>query len=389
MSEPKIRFKSFNMGFLSDTLDHLGDFYSGLSGKKSEDFKDGSDEFITYLNVHKNFIAKRHGTDNVLIKCGEKQNRVTQGDIVFTQSSETPDEVGLCSLWPYEDSVYLNSFCFGYRLRDKSKFNPKFLTYLLRSPKYRRVFYKEAQGISRYNISPSRVGSILIVVPDESEQQKIATFFSTIDEKISLSEQKLEALELLKKGLMQKIFGQKIRFKNQQGNEYLDWKRSSLGELCSVFRSGNSITRKSIFEKGAYPVYGGNGLRGYTDTYTHDGEFALIGRQGALCGNVRYIDGKNYVSEHAIAVRANSENCTRWLYYQLQNMNLNSYSESSAQPGLSVKKLKPLSVLVPSLEEQERIADLFSTIDEKLKVQKNKLELLESLKKGFLQQMFV
>lgn len=253
------------------------------------------------------------------------------------------------------------------------------------------------EAIKRLNIQPkghqrhwiSFVQKQKLFIPSLEEQQKIASFFSTLDQKIELNERKLEVLEKLKKGLMQKFFKQELRFKSPENRDYPEWEVQKLEKLCSTFKSGSSITQKSIFEAGVYPVYGGNGLRGYTDTYTHDGEYALIGRQGALCGNLKYVKGKTYISEHAIAVQANSENSTQWLYYRLKEMNLNKLSESSAQPGLSAKKLKEILINTPCLEEQIRIANFLACFDEQIKLCTNKLFMLQQLKRSFLRQMFV
>ena len=114
---------------------------------------------------------------------------------------------------------------------------------------------------------------------------------------------------------------------------------------------------------GDYPVYGGNGLRGYTSIYNHDGEYALIGRQGALCGNMNYSVGKAYFTEHAVVVKADENNDTRFLYYMLDTMNLGQYSDQSAQPGLAVNKLVKLENWFPTKEEQQRIGWYFCNID--------------------------
>ena len=112
-----------------------------------------------------------------------------------------------------------------------------------------------------------------------------------------------------------------------------------------------------------YPVYGGNGLRGYTSTYNHDGEYALIGRQGALCGNMNYSAGKAYFTEHAVVVKADETMITRFLYYMLNIMNLGQYSDQSAQPGLAVNKLVKLENSFPKKEEQQQIGAYFRSLD--------------------------
>ena len=159
-----------------------------------------------------------------------------------------------------------------------------------------------------------------------------------------------------------------------------------MGDICSYFKSGESITSKDISEKGKYPVYGGNGLRGYTDKkYTHDGTYILIGRQGALCGNINYVIGKCYISEHAIAVQ--TKNNSLWLRYKLDFWNLNRYSESSAQPGLSVEKLIRYKLTVPPLGEQQKISEVLSVWDKAIEKQTQLIEKLELRKKGLMQQL--
>ena len=122
-------------------------------------------------------------------------------------------------------------------------------------------------------------------------------------------------------------------------------------------KSGEQITSEQITEVGDFPVYGGNGLRGYFEKYTHDGEYCLIGRQGALCGNINYANGKFWASEHAIVVSPLNPTSTLYLGELLRSMNLGQYSTSAAQPGLSVEAIGNLRIPVASLEEQTSIAE--------------------------------
>ena len=141
------------------------------------------------------------------------------------------------------------------------------------------------------------------------------------------------------------------------------WEQRKLGELAYEFKSGEFISADRILESGPYPVYGGNGLRGYTTTYNHDDLYALIGRQGALCGNVNIADGKAYFTEHAVAVKANSLNETLFLYYLFDTLNLGQYSGQSAQPGLAVSNLVEVEAMVPTKAEQAQIAHTLSGLD--------------------------
>lgn len=136
-----------------------------------------------------------------------------------------------------------------------------------------------------------------------------------------------------------------------------------MGELCENFQSGKSIKSQDITNEGVYPVFGGNGLRGFTHKYNYDGEYTLIGRQGALCGNVTLVKGKSYFTEHAVVVSANHDNITKFLYYLLEKMKLGQYSDQSAQPGLSVNKLAKLKTSTPSINEQQVISQILYTLD--------------------------
>ncbi len=175
-----------------------------------------------------------------------------------------------------------------------------------------------------------------------------------------------------------------LRFSEFKSN----WKYKRLQELCSTLKSGVGITSANISEEGIYPVFGGNGLRGYTDDYTHDGEYFLIGRQGALCGNINRASGKTFISEHAIAVQANSTSNTEFLAQKLDFFNLNKLSESSAQPGLSVQKISRFKLCIPDIIEQTKIANFLSSVDKKIELTEKQLENWQAYKKGIMQQIF-
>ena len=175
-----------------------------------------------------------------------------------------------------------------------------------------------------------------------------------------------------------------IRFKGYQD----DWEQRKLGDVAQEFKSGTSLKADEIDITGDYPVYGGNGLRGYTSTYNHDGEYALIGRQGALCGNMNYSVGKAYFTEHAVVVKADENNDTMFLYYMLDTMNLGQYSDQSAQPGLAVNKLVKLENWFPTKEEQQRIGWYFSNLDHLITLHQRKCDETKRLKKYMLQKMF-
>ncbi len=137
------------------------------------------------------------------------------------------------------------------------------------------------------------------------------------------------------------------------------WDAVALKRVASL-KSGEFISRNLIDAQGDYPVFGGNGLRGYSSSYTHDGEYVLIGRQGALCGNINYAIGRFWASEHAVVVTTGEKCMVRWLGELLDVMHLNQYSQSAAQPGLSVEAIANLRIPVPPILEQREIVDFIA-----------------------------
>lgn len=168
------------------------------------------------------------------------------------------------------------------------------------------------------------------------------------------------------------------------------WRVTALGSLCDM-KAGNFIPASEISDKQSqemYPCYGGNGLRGYTKSFTHTGRFSLIGRQGALCGNVKFVSGDFHATEHAIVTTPNTETDNGWLYYLLCAMKLNRFATGQAQPGLSVSTLESLLVPVPEKTEQERIAACLSSIDALIASENQKFLGFKEQKRGLMQQVF-
>ena len=143
-------------------------------------------------------------------------------------------------------------------------------------------------------------------------------------------------------------------------------KRQELGNICIRLSSGKSIKAAEVKSSGSYPVIGGNGLRGYTESFNFDGDCAVIGRQGAACGNVRFQSGKAYMTEHAVVAVADKNNDSHYLAYLLSTMHLGHLSAQSAQPGLSVKTLSKQKINLPPLEKQKQIVKVLGTLDDKI-----------------------
>lgn len=175
-----LNFKDINRGGQEIKwmkLSDIGTFYSGLSGKTKDDFHDGNAKFISYVNIFNNPSLITDVKDRVRILEGENQNTIQYGDLLFTGSSETPDECGMCSVLTHhtEEKLYLNSFCFGFRFNDLSGINPEFMKFLFRSSAIRKLICKTANGVTRFNISKKEFAKIVIPIPSLKEQDHIAS----------------------------------------------------------------------------------------------------------------------------------------------------------------------------------------------------------------------
>ena len=169
----------------------------------------------------------------------------------------------------------------------------------------------------------------------------------------------------------------------------MELKRYKLGEICPEFHAGNGIQSSQIKGSGLYPVFGGNGLRGYTDTFNQDGQYLIIGRQGAYCGNVRYNVGKAFLTEHAIVGQTSAEHNAIYLACKLSLMNLAQFQGQSAQPGLSVKNLSEIEILMPPKKIQDNIARVILNIDHKIALNRAINQNLEAMAKQLYDYWFV
>lgn len=386
---PTVRFK----GFTNDWEQHkLGEVcektYSGLTGKNKQDFGHGKAKYITYLNVHDNAIATTKGVDQVEID--PKQNEVVKGDLLFTVSSEVPEEVALNSVWPGTDNnVYLNSFCFGMRPMSKSV-NSFFLTYYLRSPQMRRNIYPLAQGISRFNISKRGILSLTINLPNIREQINVYKVIKNIECLVTLQQQKLDLLKQLKKGLLQKMFADKdakhpvLRFNGYSG----DWEQRKLGDIAKIVAGGDK-DNSMINSEGRYPVIANSvntdGIIGYYSKKFRIKAPAITVTGRGDIGNAtpRFINFTPVVrllaltTPHNVVFIANAINKIR------------IFNESTGVPQLTAPQLSKYKIGITDYQEESIIAGLISTMEIALSLQQQKLAKYQSIKKSLLQQMFI
>ena len=269
---------------------------------------------------------------------------------------------------------------------------PKFLYLIFQQINWYK--YNEAGGVP--SLLKTTIGNINIFIPNnENEQKKIVDCFSSLDDLINAVADKIETLKEYKKGLMQQLFPAEgkttpaFRFPEFQNKG--EWEESTLGDICDM-QAGKFVSASEICDvkkDTMYPCYGGNGLRGYTHSFTHFGIYPLIGRQGAQCGNITYAEGKFHATEHAVVVTLKKDIDIRWLYYQLIKLDLNQYATGQAQPGLSVDVIKKVTIRIPkNKNEQQLIACGLFSVDELISTETAKLDQLKTHKKGLMQQLF-
>ncbi|HFS6879466.1 TPA: restriction endonuclease subunit S [Legionella pneumophila] len=220
----------------------------------------------------------------------------------------------------------------------------------------------------RMKISLEDLKKIVLPIPPTDEQIKISRYLDWKTSKINkFIKAKIELIALLKeqkKNIINEAITKGINPNQKMKDSGIGW----LGEtpehwdlkklkFCSTMKSGENLTSQDINESGLFPVYGGNGIRGYYDKFNKKGTYLLIGRQGALCGNVHKIDGEFWATEHAVVTTVKEDINIDWYFFMLSFMNLNQYSESAAQPGISVEKILKLKTAVPPLIEQQEIAN--------------------------------
>ena len=411
MKQPMLRFKADDGSDFPDweekTLGNEGKFYGGLSGKDKKDFETGDACFVTYMNVYKNTFARQDMAGCVSVGAGEKQNKVLCGDLLFTQSSETVEEVGLSSVYLHDDEPYLNSFCMGYRFNNPKEVCPKFIGYCMRSDGVRKSIIPMGQGISRINLSAKRLGTVSFRIPSLPEQRKIADLLSTVDSVIAAQQAEADAWEQRKKGVMQKLFSQEVRFKADDGSDFLDWDEKTLGELTNLF-VGKSFTSE-LSENGHYVVMDMGSVSpdgSIIDTKLTDSTRDLLDKDdlimpkddiggGLIIGKTAYIpcDGKYVCGDHVYRLRFGKGVDGLFMHYDINSTGpqkrLARKVTGSAQLGLNSKNVSSETISIPSLSEQRKIANCLSSIDDVIAKEKDELAKWQELKKGLLQQMFV
>lgn len=324
-------------------------------------------------------------------------SKMCKGDFIFADTSEDLDGCGNCVYVDKDIDLYAgyHSITASPRIQKANKF----FAYYFQTPCWRSQVRSRVTGIKVYSISQSIINQTSIIVPSFEEQQRIAEYLDEkcgeIDSLISLQEQMIAQLTDYKQSIITEAVTKGLDPNAQlvpSGIDWIDlipkeWRVCRIKDLVNL-QSGTNLTTMDINDTGDYPVYGGNGLRGYYYQYSNDGDYILIGRQGALCGNINYAHGKFWATEHAVVCYPRREFAYKWFGELLRAMNLGQYSLSAAQPGLAVERIKNLKMPLPPFNEQRAIADYLDNkcaeIDALISLKQQKIETLKDYKKSLI-----
>jgi len=406
---PKLRFPEFEGVWKEIGLNSLLDFKNGINASKS-DYGFGY-KFINVLDIIENdFIThdKIIGEVNVTKEVFEK-NSVQYGDILFQRSSETRDEVGQANV--YLDKEKKATFG-GFVIRGKKigEYEPFFLNLLLKSSMARKEITSKSGGSTRFNVGQNILASIKLPFPLLIEQQKIASFLQEVDKKIDLLSQKITALETYKKGLMQKLFSQEIRFKQDDGSDFSDWEEKQLGKIF-LDRKGKGISKSKITNDGIHDciLYGELYTRYnevitevHSKTNTNEGIPSKIGdllipssttTTGIDLANVTALN-KPEVRLGGDIIILRSKKAINNIFYSYYLSNYKKKAIASRAQGITIVHLyfsgiKDLFIHYPCLEEQTKLANFLIAIDDKINQTQQQLQQTRTFKKGLLQQIFV
>jgi type I restriction enzyme S subunit len=265
----------------------------------------------------------------------------------------------------------------------------EFLLQILQSELGQNAISNVIAGQAITRITLDKINKFTFMLPHYDEQQKIASFLSAVDQKISLLTKRHDLLIQYKKGVMQKIFNQEIRFKDEGGKDFPGWVECLLGDICEP-RQHKTISGGQLLSSG-YPVYGANGLIGYYDSYNHEFETVAVTCRGATCGEVTLVPAKSWITGNSMSLDSvnQNENNHKFIYYAIINRGFKDIISGSAQPQIVGSAIRSVKFTIPKLDEQTKIANFISAIDDGISLAWRQVEVTRQYKQGLLQQMFI
>ena len=384
---PKLRFPEFSSSNTKVKFDEVFAFSSGKNIKQAEanpHFKIPCVRYGELYHMYGEVITKTINFTNL----DRSELKFSEGDeILLPSAGEDPLDIGSASALKVK-GVAIGRTINVLRPLKSGVYEPVYMSYLINQV-LRTQIAALAKGVSISNVYNSDLKSLSANIPSLPEQRKIASFLSSVDKKIDLLRQKKDALELYKKGLMQKIFSQEIRFKQDDGSDFPDWEEVALGNVADVYQP-KTISQQSLSKDAEYLVYGANGVIGKFHEFNHEKEQIAITCRGSTCGFVNLTQPYSWITGNAMVVNVDSSKniVKNFLYYLLKSTDWSYQISGSGQPQItgSIKKHK---MFLPFVAEQKKIASFLSVVDTRIQNTSSQIEQMETFKKGLLQQMFV
>jgi type I restriction enzyme S subunit len=352
------------------SLEKLGSTYSGLTGKSKADFSNGNARYVSYKNIFNNLAVDLKAGDFVRINAGENQNCLALGDVLFTGSSETPDEVGMSSVVIDEpsDVIYLNSFCFGYRFNNSALLLPGFSKYMFRSDAVRQQIVTSASGVTRFNISKKRFLRVRVPIPPLEVQREIVRVLDTFTHrKLELEaalDKELEARQQqyshYRNGLLRFVESTDSATKPAT----ISW--AALGDLA-IIGTGSRNTNEAI-PGGIYPFYVRSQEPLAIGEFEYDEMAIITAGDGVGVGKVfHFVDGKYALHQRAYRICVTSDKVVpMFLFHFIRNdfaRYLATTSVHASVTSLRRPMFEKYPVPLPPLQEQERIVAILDRLD--------------------------
>ena len=398
MTVPKLRFKEFDGGWTKSTIqffmdnNFILDQMDGNHGElypKSEEFSATGVPYISATDFSfgdVNFATcKRLPIERAkLFKKGIAKN----GDVLFAHNAT----VGPVAILKTDlDFVILSTTATYYRC-EATYLNNHYLKNYFESDFFVQQYFGIMSQSTRNQVPITTQRKLNIAVPNIQEQTKIASFLSAVDEKISQLTQKHELLSQYKQGMMQKLFSQQLRFKADDGSEFGEWENSYIGNECKI-TTGNKDTQNKV-DDGLYPFFVRSQTVEKINSYSMDCEAILTSGDGVGVGkNYHYMNGKFDFHQRVYCLYEFSERLIgRYLYIYFSNYFYDRVKRLSAKNSVDSVRMDMISkmeIKLPCLEEQTKIANFLSAIDQKIEVVAQQIQQAKTWKKGLLQQMFV
>lgn len=379
--QPKLRFPEFKTEWKNSSFEEEFSIFNGYAFKSIDSTSEGA-RWIKIADVDINKIS--HDSPSFLpIDYIKKYDKfiLKEGDYVVALTRPILNKkLKIARIDNLSNDSLLNQRV--GKIISKNLNN--FIFYYLQRDVIINLINDKIAGNDPPNLSPKEISNIIFNVPSLPEQTKIADFLGAVDKQLELLTTKKEKLQLYKKGVMQKLFSQEIRFTKEDGTNYPEWQEKTLGEVAKIF-SGKS--KKTEVNEG-YNLYGSTGVIGLTEEPSYTGKSILVARVGANAGFLYKVDGNYGVTDNTLMITELKDNFD-FIYYLLIKSNLNQFIFGSGQPLITGTILKKIICNIPSLEEQTKIADFLIAIDNQIDAIDNQITKTENYKKGLLQQMFV